>query len=84
MIRQKGHTDVRTVQKGDIVLVQDPKSIRGQWKLGMVENTVRGRADKVRNLTIRCKAYGENPSSRFVHISRSAHRVVVILPVEER
>ncbi len=36
IIRQKWHVDKRNVCVGDVVMIQDSNSVRGQWKVGRV------------------------------------------------
>ena len=87
IIRQKWHVDKRNVRIGDIVLVQDANSIRGQWKMAEVIEIESSRDEKVRDVTIRYKlqksgiAYKGQPD---VCIRRSVHRLVVLVPIEEQ
>lgn len=86
-MRSKWHSSKRNVQVGDIVLVQDPNTIRGVWKLAQVMETMTGRDNIVRTVKLRYKALraGNNYSGmKDKFMSRSVHRLVVLLPTEEQ
>ena len=86
IVRQKWHVSKRNVQKGDIVLVNDQNVLRGEWKLAQVVDATHGRDGKTRDVILR---YKRNDSGNYVGqrdmlLTRSVHRLVVILPVEEQ
>ena len=86
-IRQKWHTTIRNLRKGDVVLVQDSDLIRGNWKLAQVETAEPGRDGKVRDVVVRYKISNSNPTCKAGKdrlINRSVHRLVLLLPVEEQ
>ena len=86
IVRQKWHVDRRNVSIGDVVIVQDTNSLRGQWKLAQVIEVESSRDGKVRDVTLRYKLKRpgvEYKGQRDVHLKRSVHRLVVLLPVEE-
>ena len=87
IVEQKWHTAKRNMQVGDIVLVQDSNTIRGQWKMAEVVEALPGRDQLVRDVTLRYKNQG--PGGRYAgtqdtRIKRSVHRLVVLLPKEEQ
>ena len=86
LIRQKWHIERRDLQIGDIVLLQDSNVVRGTWKFADVTMAEKGKDGKVRNVTLRYKAkkagFGYK-GEKDVFVKRSAHRIVVILLVEE-
>ena len=87
IIQQKWDVEKRNLCKGDIVLVQDNKSFRGDWKLAEVSIALPGSDGKVRDVTLRYKIQDDNSKymgSKDMLINRSAHRLVLIVPVEER
>lgn len=53
LIRQKWHVEKRNVRVGDIVLVQDPNSVRGKWKLAQVSKVEESRDGMVREVELR-------------------------------
>lgn len=86
MVRSKWHTDKRNLQKGD-VLMQDTNALKGNWRLGEVEETRPGVDGKVRNVSVRYKV--SQPGKKYVGqrditVDRPAQRIVVILPIEEQ
>ena len=87
LLQTKWHVESRNVCVGDIVLVQDAKSLRGQWKLAEVAEADPSTAGKVRNVVLRYKNQDSQKlytGSKDILINRSVHRLVVILPIEER
>ena len=87
LIRQKWHTSTRNVAVGDIVLVQDSSSLRGQWKLAQVITADPGKDGKVRDVTLRYK--NQSPGASYsgqqdTLIKRSIHKLVILLPLEEQ
>ncbi|XP_068221896.1 uncharacterized protein [Palaemon carinicauda] len=87
IVRQKWHVNVRSVMKGDIVLVNDQNALRGEWKLAQVVEGMQGRDGKTRDMILGYKInkfgkrYLGEPDKLM---TRSMHRLVVILPVEEQ
>ena len=72
---------------GDVVLVQDANAVRGHWRMGEVCSVTSGRDSLVRDVRIRYKVLSDDKSykgakDRFM--TRSVHRLVVLLPFEER
>ena len=87
IIRQKWHVAARDVQNHDIVLIQDANTFRGNWRLGEVVEANPGKDGRVRDVVLRYKS--QNKTKVYVGqpdilIKRSVHKLVVILPVEER
>ena len=87
LIRQKWHVKKRNLQPGDIVLIQDSNIIRGQWKLAEVVKVDEGRDGIVRDAHLRYKLLDLSKNyvgSKDKMVTKSVHRLVVILPAEER
>ena len=67
--------------------MQDSKSFRGNWKLAEVSSATPGSDGKVRDVTLRYKIQDDDTiykGSKDMSINRSAHRLVLIVPVEDR
>ena len=87
IVRPKWHFEKRNLCIGDIVIFQDSNLIKNCWKLGEVVIAQSGKDGKVRNVSIRYKPRKDGSGYKGLKdivITRSAHRIVVILPVEER
>ena len=87
IVRAKWHTDKRNLKIGDIVLVKDSNIVRGQWKLAQVCEIITSRDGKIRDVSVRYKNQGpgaEYKGAQDTVIRRSAHRLVLLLPVEEQ
>lgn len=87
IVWQKWHTKVRNVC--DVVLIQDSNAIRGHGKLAQVTEDKSGKDDNVRDVELRYKVQesestdnGQVDSRR--HTCISVHRIVIILPANER
>ena len=81
-------TSQRNVKTGDIVLIQDSNSIRGQWKLGKVSNTYPGTDGKVRKVYVQYKNLNaDEPTAKYkgkgyVTVQRPVQRLILLLPKE--
>ena len=88
IITQKWHTERRNLQVNDIVLIQDDKLIRGQWRLGHINKVYPGADGKVRKAVVGYKQLdSENEKTysgkKFTNVERSSNRLVVIVPADE-
>ena len=87
ILQQKWHVEARNLSEGDVVLVQDTNSLRGQWKLAEVHTVEPNNDGKVRDIVLRYKNHVDGTSyngSKDLYIKRSVHRLVVVVPVDER
>ena len=87
LLQKKWHTATRNVRVGDIVLVQDANTVRGDWRMGEVVHVTTGRDDLVRDVKVRYKVQSDGATysgARNKFVTRSVHRLVVILPVEDK
>ena len=88
IVRQKWHFEKRNLCIGDIVIFQDANVLKAFWKLGEIVIANKSKKDeKVRNVSIRYKPRKDGPhykGLKDIIVTRSAHRIVVILPVDER
>ena len=67
--------------------MQDAKSLKGQWKLAEVDQANPAKDGKVRDVTLRYKRQDGRKlydGVKDTFINRSVHRLVVIVPIEER
>ena len=88
IIRQKWHVGKRNLQPGDICVVRDSNSLRGEWRLAEVTCCYKDRLGKVRNVELLLKpkqgGVGSYVSTPSVTIRRHVNNIVVLVPVGER
>ena len=87
LIHKKWHVKQRNVRVGDVVLVQDSNAIRGRWRMGEISEVTVGRDSLVRDVKVRYKMLSDGSDYKGEgnrYLKRSVHRLVVILPIEER
>lgn len=87
LVRQKWHTQKRNVRVGDVVLVQDSNAIKGTWKLAQVIKADPGRDGVVRDVDLRYKVVKDGKGyvgATDKVMSRSVHRLIVLLSKEEQ
>ena len=87
LIRQKWHTARRNLQKGDVCMLRDMDSLRGEWKLVLVTNTFPDDHGQVRNVEIRAHPQQDGspvykPSSPS-YLKRHVSNLVLLVPVDE-
>ena len=78
--------DKRNLQVGDIVLVPDNKSSKGDWKIAEVSKADPGPDSRVRDVVLRYKTQDDKvyTGASDIEISHPVHRLVVIVPIEEQ
>ena len=90
LVRQRWHTEKRNVKVGDVVMIQDAKQLRGNWRLARVSKVMPSDDGKVRRVKLQYK--NERPGELvnkytgigFTTIERPVQRLVVIIPVDEQ
>ena len=88
VVYRKWHTAYRNLKPGDIVIVADKNTLRGEYRLAEVKEVFPGSDGKVRQVTVRYKAYkvGEDvreySGARDITVSRSVHRLALLVPVD--
>jgi hypothetical protein len=67
--RKKWNADRRNVRVNDVVVVENPNAVRGNWTIGKVTDVFPGKDGKVRNVKVKtsCGEY-ERPVSRIAVI----------------
>ena len=87
VVRKKWHVVKRNVCPKDIVLVKDSNAVKGIWKIAEVISVDVGRDGLVRTVTLRykiCQPGISYKGSKDKMMERSVHRLVILIPVEER
>ena len=76
LIQPKWHTEQRNCRKGDVVLVQDLNSVRGQWKMALVEEAIISMDGKVRRVLVSYKS----PENTRITVERPVQKLIVLVP----
>jgi hypothetical protein len=83
------HTTTRNLKTGDAVLVAVKNAVRGDYRLGLVKQVFPDKSGKIRRVTLSYKNFkvGEtvhqyNGSNDSI-VSRSVHRLALLVPAEE-
>ena len=87
IIEQKWNTASRNVKVGDVVLVADSNSLKGDWKLAEVCEATPAPDGLVRDVEIRYKKLDDKlnyTGATDIKIRRPVQRLVIIVPVEEQ
>ena len=85
IVRQKWHHQRRSMLKGDVVLVQDSNAIRGNWRMGIVDEVDPDEAGNVRNVQVKLKTpdmADQCRSANYTLIRRAVQRLIVLVPVD--
>ncbi|XP_068203602.1 uncharacterized protein [Palaemon carinicauda] len=87
LVGQIWHTQRRNLRPGGIVLVRENNIVKGAWKMAKVAVAVPGSDGHARDVTLRYKVHKQVTQYKGqidMLIKRSAHKLIVLLPVEER
>jgi hypothetical protein len=88
LIQRKWNTAYRNLKPGDIVIIADKNTLRGEYRLGEVKEVIPSKDNKVRQVTVRYKSYkvGEKAhhysGARDIVVSRSVQRLALLVPVD--
>ena len=88
VVHRKWNTAYRNLRPGDIVIVADRNTLRGEYRLAEVREVFPGADGKVRKVTLRYKTYkvGEKPQkysgAKDTTVSRSVHCLALLVPVD--
>jgi len=90
VIQKKWHTAIRDLKPGDVVLMADKDSFRGQHRIALVKKTFPGKDGKVRHVTLTYKNYrvGEKVTNYAggtdCEVNRSVHKLALLIPCDEK
>ena len=86
-MRRKWNTANRNLCPGDVVIIADRNTMRGEYRLGLVQEVFPGKDNKVRRATVMYKNFrvGEKIQTykgynEAVVVSRSAQRLALLVP----
>ena len=88
MTSYKWTTPSRSVRPGDVVLIADKTSLKGDYRLGIIQEVRSSKDGNVRSALVKYKNYkvGERnhefTAGEEVFVSRSVHRLALLVPVE--
>ena len=75
---------------GDVVLIQDPNQVRGNWRLGIVSRVYPGDDGRVRRVEVQYKnpkpgeAVGKYQGRGYVTVQRAVNRLIVLVPADSK
>ena len=78
------------LQNDDVVLIADRNVLKGEYKLGIITDTHPSRDGKIRRVDVTYKRYRVGESlyecrdAKDVTVQRSAQRLALLIPCEER
>ena len=91
VVQRKWHTASRNLRPGDVVIVADRNTLRGDYRLALVKDVFPGEDGKVRKVTVQYKSYH---TAERVHeyrgardtvkdaVSRAVQRLALLVPVD--
>ena len=89
ILRQKWHQSGRDLKKGDLVLIHDSSLFKGKYVMGIVEDVVIGKDERVRSCSVAYVVPGSTGSGqnysqgKQVIVKRSIQKLTLLLSVEE-
>ena len=90
MIRRKWNTTTRNLRPGDVVIVADKNTLRGEYRLGLVHEVFPGQDERVRRVSVRYKNFqvGDKINAykgdhQAIIVTRSTQRLALLVPVDE-
>ena len=88
VVQRKWHTATRNLRPGDVVIVADKNTLRGDYRLALVKDVFPGEDGRVREVTVQYKSYrtGERAheyrGARDTVVSRAVQRLALLAPVD--
>ena len=87
--RQKWHHEQRNMRIGDVCLLKDSNSVRGEWRMCRVSQVFPDSQGRVRNIKVILPRSGQDQSAAYKgdaarsEVSRHVSNLIVIVPAEE-
>jgi hypothetical protein len=82
VVRQKWHVSKRNVSVGDLVMIADSNSLRGEYRMALVDKIKIGSDGKVRSCTLKYKLQKKTldyKGSEYTYVDRAVQRLVMVL-----
>ena len=89
VLHKKWHTSCRNLQPGDVVVVSDSNSLRGEYRLGVVREVFPGDDGKVRKVSLAyknpggCNVRHGRVGDGFVTVMRSVKKLALLVQVDK-
>jgi hypothetical protein len=89
LVQRKWHTSFRNLMPGDVVIVTDRNSLRGDYRLGLVKQVHPGVDGKVRKVSLAYKNFKvgekvfEYKGAKDTIVTRSVQRLALLVPVDD-
>jgi len=89
VLHKKWHTSCRNLQPGDVVIVSDTNSLRGEYRLGVVRDVFPGDDGRVRKVSLSYKNCGVSSGRHrggdgFVTVIRSVQKLSLLVPADKQ
>ena len=88
VVQRKWHTATRNLRPGDVVIVADKNTLRGEYRLALVRDVFPGEDGRVRKVTVQYKSHctgekvHEYRGARETVVSRAVQRLALLVPVD--
>ena len=88
VVQLKWHTARHNLRPGDVVIVTDKNTLRGDYRLAPVKDVFPGENGKVHKVTVQYKTYRTGESiheyrgTRDTVVSRAVQRLALLVPVD--
>ena len=87
VIRKKWHVDKRNLRVGDVCVMKDSNSLRGEWRLARVSCCYPDKWGKVRNVELLVKprqgANGDYVGGSPLYLKRHVQNLILLVPCDE-
>jgi hypothetical protein len=86
VFQRKWNTSTRNLRPGDVVVVADKNSLRGEYRLGLVKESYTGRDGKVRRVKLMYKSFKCNDKiykATETTVIRAVQRLALLVPVDD-
>ena len=89
VIRRQWNTTTRNLRPGDVVIIADKNTMRGEYRLGLVREVFPSRDKKVRRVSVMYKNFQNGDKleykgdSQAIVVTRSTQRLSLLVPVDE-
>ena len=89
VFRRQWNTTTRNLRPGDVVIIADKNTMRGEYRLGLVREVFPSRDKRVRRVSVMYKNFQSGDklehkgNSQAIVVTRSTQRLSLLVPVDE-